>query len=192
MRENRVKIRTYSQLVGNHISKRFQPRDEIMEQYLRRVRQMIEKFESMDIVQIPRSKNYQADILTWMIVVTNPKMPKSVPMEVKSFLNIEYSLEIMWIEQKGSWIDPIISNMRDGVLPVNKLRVQKIRGPGVQASRYTLIDGVLYWRGYTLPFLRYLYEDDADYVLRNVHERVCRNHSGARSFAYKALRQWYF
>lgn len=66
-----------------------------------------------------------------MTVVTDPKMPKSVPMEVKSFLNIEYSLEIMRIEQKSSWIDPIISNMRDKVLPANKLRARKIKGPGV-------------------------------------------------------------
>lgn len=132
MRANRVKIRTYSQLVANHISERFQPRDENMEQYLRRVRQMIGKFKSIDIVQIPRSENYQADILTWMTVVTNQKMPKSLPMEVKPFLNIDYSLEIMWIEQKGSWIDPIISNVQDGVLPANKLRARKIRGPGVQ------------------------------------------------------------
>lgn len=76
-----------------------------------------------------------------MIVVTNPKMSKSVLMEVKSFLNTEYSLEIIRIEQKGSWMDPIISNIRDGVLPVNKLQAQKIKGPG---ARYTLIGGVLY------------------------------------------------
>lgn len=82
---------------------------------------MIGKFESVDIVQIPRSENYQADILTRMTIVTDPKMPKSVLMEVKSFLNTEYSLEIIRIEQKGSWMDPIISNIQDEVLPVNKL-----------------------------------------------------------------------
>ena len=71
-------------------------------------------------------------------------------------------------------MDPIISCIRDGVLPPDKLRARKVRG---QASRYTMIDGVLYRRGYTLPFLRCLDENDADYVLREVHEGICGNYS---------------
>lgn len=35
-------------------------------------------------------------------------------------------------------------------------------------------------------------EDDADYVLREVHEGVCGTHYGVSSLAYKALRQGYF
>lgn len=58
-----MKIWTYSQLVANHISERFKPRNEKMKQYLRRVRQTIGKFESVGIMQIPRSENYQVDIL---------------------------------------------------------------------------------------------------------------------------------
>ena len=40
-----------------------------------------------------------------------------------------------------------------------------------------MINGVLYRRGYTLPFLRCLDEDDADYVLREVHEGVSGKHA---------------
>lgn len=71
-------------------------------------------------------------------------MPKLVSMKVKSFPSIEQSIEIMRIEQKGSWMDLIISNIRDGVLPTDKLGARKIR---CQASRHTLINGVLYQRG---------------------------------------------
>ena len=92
---NKVKIRTDSQLVANHISERFQIRDEKMEQYLKRVRQTIGKFEFVDIAQIPRSKNYQVDILARMTAIADPNMLKSVPMKVKSFPSIEQSLEIM-------------------------------------------------------------------------------------------------
>ncbi|XP_024046701.1 uncharacterized protein LOC112101039 [Citrus clementina] len=86
-------------------------------------------------------------------------------------------------------MDPIISYIRDEVLPPDKLRARKIRA---QALRYTMIDGVLYRRRYSLPFLRCLDEDDPDYVLREVHDGVCGNYSGARSLAHKALRQRYF
>ena len=116
-------------------------------------------------------------------------MPKSVPLEVKTNPSIEQNLEVLQIEQKCSWMNPIISYLRDGVLPPDKLRAQKIRA---LASRYTMIDEVLYRRGYTLPFLQCLDEDDADYVLREVHEGICGNHSGGRSLGHKVLRQGYF
>ncbi|XP_052288603.1 uncharacterized protein LOC127899294 [Citrus sinensis] len=189
VRADRVKIRTDSQLVANHVSERFQPREEKMEQYLKIVRQMMEKFKAVEVVQIPREQNSRADILAKMAAVADPKMPKSIPLEVKSSPSIEPNSGVLRIEQKCSWMDPIVSYLRDGVLPPDKLRARKIRA---QASRYTMIDGILYRRGYTLPFLRCLDEDDADYVLREVHEGICGNHSGGRSLAHKILRQGYF
>ncbi|KAH9668850.1 Ribonuclease H [Citrus sinensis] len=189
VKADRVKIRTDSQLVANHVSERFQPREEKMEQYLKIVRQMMGKFEAVEVVQIPREQNSRADILARMAAVADPKMPKSVPLEMKSTPSIEQNLGVLRIEQKCSWRDPIVSYLRDGVLPPHKLRARKIRA---QASRYTMIDGVLYRRGYTLPFLRCLDDDDADYVLREVHEGICGNHSGGRSLAHKVLRQGYF
>ncbi|XP_052292047.1 uncharacterized protein LOC127900835 [Citrus sinensis] len=189
VRADKVKIRTDSQLVANYISERFQPREEKMEQYLKIVRRMMGKFEAVEVIQIPREQNSRADILAKMAAVADPKMPKSIPLEVKSSPSIEQNLGVLQIEQKCTWMDPITSYLRDGVLPPDKLRARKIRA---QASRYTMIDGVLYRRGYTLPFLRCLDEDDADYVLRKIHEGICGNHSSGRSLAHKALRQGYF
>ncbi|XP_052297233.1 uncharacterized protein LOC127902365 [Citrus sinensis] len=189
VKADRVKIKTDSQLVANHVSEIFQPREEKMEQYLKIVRQMMGKFEAVEVIQIPREQNSRADILDRMAAVADPKIPKSVPLEVKSSPSIEQNLGVLRIEQKCSWMDPIISYLRDGVLPPDKLRAREVRA---QASRYTMIDGVLYRRGYTLPFLRCLDEDDADYVLREVHEGICGNHSGGRSLAHKVLRQGYF
>ena len=124
-----------------------------------------------------------------MAAITDPKMPKSIPLEVKSSPSIEQNLEVLRVEQKCSWMDLIISYVWDGELLPDKLRAHKIKA---QASRYTMIDRVLYWWGYTLPFLRCLDDDDSDYVLREVHEGVCENYSGARSLAHKALRQGHF
>ncbi|XP_052295858.1 uncharacterized protein LOC127901870 [Citrus sinensis] len=172
VKADRVKIRTDSQLVANHVSERFQPREEKMEQYLKIVRRMMGKFEAVEVIQIPREQNSRADILARMAAVADPKMPKSVPLEVKSSPSIEQNLGVLRIEQKCSWRDPIVSYLRDGVLPPDKLRARKIRA---QASRYTMIDGVLYRRGYTLPFLRCLDEDDAHYVLREDAQKKTRS-----------------
>ena len=94
-----------------------------------------------------------------MAAVAHLKMHKSVHLEVKSNPSIEQNLEVLRIEQKCSWMDPIISYIRDRVLPPDKLRARKIKA---QALRYIMTDGVLYRRGYTLPFLRCLDEDDTD------------------------------
>ncbi|XP_024038334.1 uncharacterized protein LOC112097367 [Citrus clementina] len=189
VKADRVNIRTDSQLVANHVSERFQPRKEKMEQYLKIVRQMMGKFETVEVIQIPREQNSRADILARMAAVADPKIPKAVPLEVKSSPSIDQNLGVLRIEQKRSWRDPIVSYLRDRLLPPDKLQARKIRA---QASRYTMIDGVLYRRGYTLPFLRCLDEDDADYVLREVNKGICGNHSGGRSLAHKVLRQGYF
>ena len=185
VKADRVKIIINSQLVANHVSERFQPRDKKIELYLNKVRQMIGKFEAVEVVQIAREQKSFADLLARIAAVVDPKMPKSIPLEIKTNPSIEQNLEVMQREQKGSWMDPIVSYLIDGVLPLDKVRARKVKA---QASRYTMIDGVLYRRGYTLPFLRCLDEDYMDYVLREVHEGIYENHSGGRSLAHKVLR----
>ena len=48
----------------------------------------------------------------------------------------------------------------------------------MQASCFVLIGDVLYKRGFFRPYLRFLDLDEADYVIREVHEDegVCENH----------------
>ena len=43
-----------------------------------------------------------------------------------------------------------------------------------------------------MPYLRCLQPDEPDYVMRQIHEGVCGNHSGKWSLAQKALRQGYY
>ncbi|GKV30031.1 hypothetical protein SLEP1_g38898 [Rubroshorea leprosula] len=61
-----------------------------------------------------------------------------------------------------------------------------------KASRYTLVNGVLYKRSFSLPLLRCLNPYEAEYALREVHEGVCGSHVGARTLAHKVLRQGYY
>ncbi|KAI5316609.1 hypothetical protein L3X38_036316 [Prunus dulcis] len=61
-----------------------------------------------------------------------------------------------------------------------------------RSARYTVINDVLYKRGYTTPYLKCLTAEQGDYILREIHNSVCGDHSGSRSLAYKAFRQGYF
>ena len=62
----------------------------------------------------------------------------------------------------------------------------------VQASRFVLIKEVLYKRSFSHPYLRCLGHEEADYVMREVHEGICGNHSGARSLVNKLIRAEYY
>ena len=84
---------------------------------------------------------------------------------------------------------PIISYLKDGKLPEGKDEARTLR---VKAARYVLINEVLYKRGFSQPYLECLTPDEANYVLREIHERACGNHSGARSLIHKVVRAGYY
>jgi hypothetical protein len=44
----------------------------------------------------------------------------------------------------------------------------------------------------TLPLLKCLSEDEADYALKEIHGGVCGSHSGGRILAHKAIRAGYY
>ncbi|RVW24127.1 Gypsy retrotransposon integrase-like protein 1 [Vitis vinifera] len=52
--------------------------------------------------------------------------------------------------------------------------------------------GHLYKRSFTGPYLRCLRHLEAQYVLAELHERICGNHSGGQSLAHRAHSQGYY
>ncbi|XP_030928927.1 uncharacterized protein LOC115955035 [Quercus lobata] len=97
--------------------------------------------------------------------------------------------EVQQVDNRENWMTPIISYLKDGRLPEEKDEARKVR---VRSARYVLMNGVLYKRGFSQPYLRCLAPDDANYVLREVHEGACGNHSGARSLVHKVVRAGYY
>ncbi|XP_030969633.1 uncharacterized protein LOC115989899 [Quercus lobata] len=93
------------------------------------------------------------------------------------------------IEGEGNWMTPIVSYLKDGRLPEEKDEARKLR---VKSARYVLMDEVLYKRGFSQPLLRCLAPDEANYMLREVHEGACGNHSGARSLVHKVIRSGFY
>ena len=98
-------------------------------------------------------------------------------------------LEVQQVKSRGNWMTPIVSYLKDGRLPEEKDEARKLR---VRSARYVLIDEVLYKRGFSQPYLRCLAPDEANYVLREVHEGACGNHSGAKSLVHKVIRAGYY
>jgi hypothetical protein len=92
-------------------------------------------------------------------------------------------------ELEPEWASDVIKFLKDGKLPNDKVHSRKVQ---MQSARYTIIDGVLYKRGYSHPLLKCLSATEAHYVMREIHEGVCGNHSGGRVLAHKAMRAGYY
>ena len=86
-------------------------------------------------------------------------------------------------------MDPTLSYIKDGQLPSNLSEAKKVK---VKAARFTVMNDKLYKRGFSLPYLKCLNPKKAVYVLREIYEGVCKNHSRPHSLVRKAIRVGYF
>ena len=84
---------------------------------------------------------------------------------------------------------PIISYLQDGHLPQNTEEAKKIRK---RAARFTILDNALYKRGFSMPYLKCVDEEEARYILEEIHRGVCGDHAGAKPLVNKVVRIGYF
>ena len=99
------------------------------------------------------------------------------------------SSEVQEIGSESNWTTTIASYLKDGILPNEKEVVRKIK---VWATRFVLIKDVQYKKGFSRPYLRCLDNEEANYVMRELHEGICKNHSGLRSLVHKLVRVGYY
>ena len=97
--------------------------------------------------------------------------------------------EIQQIKGEESWMTPIVAYLKDGRLQEGRDEARKLR---IRSARYILIDEVLYKRGFSQPYLRCLAPDEANNVLREIHEGACGNHLGARALVHKVVHAGYY
>ena len=97
--------------------------------------------------------------------------------------------ELNPVNTEISWMMPIISYLQGGALPDDRHKARRLK---VRASRFLMLQGILYKRSFSLPYLRCLAPDEAKYVMREIHEGICGNHSGARALQKKIIRAGYY
>ena len=83
---------------------------------------------------------------------------------------------------------PIISYLQDGHLPQNTEEAKKIKK---RAARFTILNDALYKRGFSMPYLKCVDEEEARYILEEIYEGVCGDHASPRSLVNKVVRIGY-
>ena len=158
---------------------------EKMEKYLGKVKQCIKGFTIAQFQQILREDNMEAGVLAKM---TSANEMMSDQIKIQYILSIDIP-EVHHIDGVSNWTTPIVSYLKDRLLPEDKEEARKLK---VRATRFVLMDKVLYKRCFSQPYLRCLNPDESLYVLRDVYEGAYGNLSGAGSLVYKMAQARYY
>ena len=140
----------------------------------------------VQVRHIPRKKNSRADALAKLATASQEDFGRWTPIEHLAEPSIDLTyVEVSPVTSEPSWMDPIWDYLIRGLLPSNPKEAAKLI---TRSARFTVHKGRLYKRGFFAPILKCIEGRDADYILKEVHEGVCRNHIGARALAGKVLR----
>ena len=61
-----------------------------------------------------------------------------------------------------------------------------------RAASFTILNDVLYKRSFSMPYLKSVDDDEAKYILEEIHEGICGDHASPRSLMSKVIRTSYF
>ncbi|KAK3017903.1 hypothetical protein RJ639_005209 [Escallonia herrerae] len=114
---------------------------------------------------------------------------RSVYLEFLKDHSISSQTEIGVIDKEPCWMDTFIKFLSTGKLPSERHEARNLR---VRAARYALVEGVLYKKSFSLPYLRCLRPSESVYALQEVHEGIYDQHLGERTLAQKILRKGYY
>ena len=158
--------------------------------YLKKVRELFKKFIRVQVKHVPRAENLRADALAKLATASREDLDRLVPIEhlPEPSMNVDDE-EVSPIMFEPSWINPILDYLVDEILLSDPKEASKL---GTRSARFTIHRGTLYKRGFSTPILKCIGREDANYVLREVHDGICGNHIGAKSLAAKTPRQRYY
>jgi len=179
-----------SQLMVSQVKGDYQAKEAIMQKYLQKVREAALHFQKIDFIHVPRDQNVRADVLSRLASTKRPDCNQSIIQSTLTHPSITTTTAAaMNAEVMASWFLPIQDFIEHQTLPADTDQAKKIQK---QAPWYTIANGRLYRRGFSTPLLKCLNQDEADYILAEIHEGICGNHSGGRSLARKILRAGYY
>ena len=181
-------VQNDSKLVIGQIRGDYEVKEERMQKYLRLTKHLIQEFEGVEFEQVPRSQNTAADEISKLASSEYGQMDEDLAMEIQKHPSIE-EVQTFIIQDVSSWMTPILSFLQDGHLSQDPGEARKIRK---RAARFTILNDVLYKRGFSMPYLKCVDADEAKYILEEIHGGIYGNHAGPRSLVNKAIRIGYF
>ncbi|CAL1358974.1 unnamed protein product [Linum trigynum] len=181
----KVQIKSDSALVINQLNGVFEVKEEALEGYVRRVRELGAWFGEISFIHVPREENAHADALSKLATAIDFEEERKVI--VTSEAPCEHLVAtISGGGANSGWMAPIVSFLAHGAVPDDQKEAWRLRR---KAARCSIIEGQLYKRSHTGAYLRCLDEEESKQAIKEVHEGTCGMHAGARSLEKTLLRQ---
>lgn len=150
---------------------------------------MIAKLEEVQFYQIPRIENAKVNTL--------PKLASSPTSDFDPTVYLEHlgspsivRKDMMKIYAAPYWIYPIKTYLEIEMLPDDWMEAKRIERRNTKfiifkdkLLRKSIINTEMH------PFLQCLRPEEAELVLREIHEGMCGNNAEARTLVHKATRQ---
>nr|XP_023904367.1 uncharacterized protein LOC112016094 [Quercus suber] len=181
-------VQNDSKLVIGQIRGEYEAKEKRMQKYLKLTKHLTQEFEKVEFTQIPRSQNMATDEVSKIASSEETESKTDLIIKIQKNPSIEEILTFA-VQGTSSWMTPIMSFLQDGHLPQDADEARKIKK---RSARFTILNDTLYKRGFSMPYLRCVDEGEAEYVLREVCEGICEDHTGPRSLVRKIIRAGYF
>ena len=156
-----------------------------MQGYLIKVRQAQTHFKSFVLRQIPKEQNSYADSLAMLVTSLGSNLPRVVIVEDMASPSLveKPSVGVHSIQVEPSWMDPLVTLLKQGLLPEDRSEAENIRR---KAPRYWLSEEhKLYKCSHLGPYLLCVHPEAVEPFLEELHEGICGSHTGGRSLAHQ-------
>ena len=186
-----IKLFSDSRLVVGQVRGELEAKDERMQGYLSQVKFLQLKFDSFDLLHVPRSGNAHADSLAMLATSSAQNLPRVILVEdLYKPTETRETAQIHHIRVGPSWMDSIIRFLREDILLEERIKADKIRR---KATSYWLSeDRKLYKRSFSGPYLLCVHPELTESLLEELHKGICGSHTGGRSLAHRAITQGYW
>ncbi|XP_030923022.1 uncharacterized protein LOC115949897 [Quercus lobata] len=111
------------QLVMGQVNGMYEAKEEWKRKYLSRVMRLMKRFGKAEFVQIPREENVETETIAKK-ASANESVDESNEIQYMPSIDIQ---EVQQVENRGNWMTPIISYLKDGQLPEEKDEARKLR-----------------------------------------------------------------
>ena len=122
-----IKLFSDSRLVVGQVRGEFEAKDERMQGYLSQVKCLQLKFDSFDLLHVPRSGNAHTDSLAMLATSLAQNLPRVILVEdLYKPTKTGKMAQINQIRARPSWMDSIIRFLREDILPEERIEANKI------------------------------------------------------------------
>ena len=132
-----VKVFSDSKLVVGQVKGEFDAKDERMQGYLSQVKCLQLKFDSFDLLHIPRNGNAHVDSLAILATSSMHDLPRIILVEdlYKPTETRREASQVPQISAGPSWMDSIMQFLKKDTLPEERVEADKVRR---KVTRYWL------------------------------------------------------